>query len=306
MKIAVVGCGKVGYSHAQWMRKRGHTVVGVDNDHEVLTKLEVQQGLEAVSTLDEAPRDLDAIHICVPTELNSDRQCDLSIIESVIFQIRAVSWKTVPVVVQRSTCPVGTGDRLAKLVDPLPYVVNPSFLRKATIKEDNNEPERVAIGGPENGRDHLLALYSSLDSPLFLTESRRTTELLKYVENSLDSLLLSFWNEIMMYALANEINPDDLVYLIERVQDRPKFRTVSRAPGRPFGLWCLPKDLIALISDMKQKGSMSSTLEGVMATNEAMGQIGDSTTPARNLYEFHKDRLRLLPDAINSLHHLFE
>lgn len=303
MKIVVVGCGKVGFSHLTWLKAQGHRVIGVDSDNSVCQRIQSDLGENCgMSQIVDLPHDVDAIHICVPTEPSIDGSCDLSIFEKVINDISNRDWNKYPIVVQRSTCPVGTADRLARIIPDFPYAVNPSFLRKASIDEDNRHPERIAIGGEGEAAQHLLDIYSNSDAPKFITNNRSSVELLKYVENALDSILISFWNEILIYSKRLGIMADDFIRLLENVQDRPKFRTVSRVPGRAYGMWCLPKDIQALIQEMTRLGCPVGVLSGTSNTNSAAAEIfGEGNIPAKMLYTMKDCRLSVLEEGVKQI-----
>jgi len=245
-----------------------------------------------------------ALHICVPTDPNPDGSANLGILQDTVDRIAELErlGATIDFVNQRSTCPPGTADRLAIRLVHASYGANPSFLRKASIVADSENPERIAYGGPADFRRHMESVYAGLAGPVFTTSSRRTVELLKYVENALDSTLLSFWNEILLYARELNISADDFGGLLDRIGDRPKFSSAARVPGRAFGLWCLPKDLTALIHEMATVGSPTGTLEGAWHTNEAVKRLyGEGEFGSTELLSYVDGRCKLSSKGISQI-----
>lgn len=300
MRVGVVGCGNVGFSHLKWLNKIGHDVLGYDIDELVKERISNEVGESSVAYNLEELSSCDSIHICVPTEPAYDGSADMSIYEDVINRLAAILRdKSGISVIQRSTCPPGCADRYArKFSNGISYAVNPSFLRKASIEFDTENPERVAIGGTGIAVEHLIKIYRDVVAPMYVTESRTSVELLKYVENTLDAILVSYWNEILEYAVSLGLKAEEVFRLIEKIGDREKFRTVSRIPGKAFGLWCLPKDLSALIIEMKKRGIVPNVMEGGKNTNTFFEQlVGVGFTPAQKLWQMSDGHVQVLEEG---------
>lgn len=300
MKVAVVGCGNVGFAHLTWMKKRGYDVLGYDINPKVQIQIAETIGKSCVAYELKTLASCDSVHICVPTEPTADGSADMSIYESVINGLISVFDNHRQIsVIQRSTCPPGSADRYAKYFgDNISYGVNPSFLRKSSIMQDTEHPERVAIGGQGLSLLHMEEIYRDVKAPRYVTENRTSVELLKYVENTLDAMLISYWNEILEYAVSLGLESNEVIYLLEKIGDREKFQSVSRVPGKAFGLWCLPKDLRALIIDMKKKEVYPSLMEGILNTNISFEkQVGIGLTPAQALWEMSDGNVRVLEEG---------
>lgn len=300
MKVAVVGCGNVGFAHLIWMKKRGYDVLGYDINPKVQIQIAETIGKSCVAYELKTLASCDSVHICVPTEPTVDGSADMSIYESVINGLISVFDNHRQIsVIQRSTCPPGSADKYAKYFgDNISYGVNPSFLRKSSIMQDTEHPERVAIGGQGLSVLHMEEIYRDVKAPRYVTENRTSVELLKYVENTLDAMLISYWNEILEYAVSLGLESNEVIYLLEKIGDREKFQSVSRVPGKAFGLWCLPKDLRALIIDMKKKEVYPSLMEGILNTNISFEkQVGIGLTPAQALWEMSDGNVRVLEEG---------
>lgn len=300
MKVAVIGCGNVGFAHLIWMKSRGFEVLGYDINPEVQERIAETIGEFCVAYDLKSLASCDSIHICVPTEPAADGSADMSIYEGVIHGLASILNNHRPIsVIQRSTCPPGSADRYAKCFgNNISYGVNPSFLRKSSIMQDTEYPERVAIGGQGLSVIHMQEIYRNIKAPRYVTESRTSVELLKYVENTLDAMLISYWNEILEYAVSLGLGTEEVIRLLEKIGDREKFRTVSRVPGKAFGLWCLPKDLRAIIADMKKRNISPNLMEGILSTNVSFErQIGIGVTPAQALWEMFGGQVRVLEEG---------
>src|SRR5437870_1815119 len=109
MKISIIGSGNVGAAFGTALSLNGHDVLFYDIVAKTLP-------LRAGFTLDfgEAFDHADAMVICVPTELNAEGHCDLSILETVCRQYaqQAELRANNPILIQKSTCPPGTADRI--------------------------------------------------------------------------------------------------------------------------------------------------------------------------------------------------
>ena len=144
----------------------------------------------------------------------------------------------------------------------------------------------------------MKEIYRGVKAPKYVTENRTSVELLKYVENTLDAMLISYWNEILEYAVFLGLETEEVVSLLEKIGEREKFQTVSRVPGKAFGLWCLPKDLRALIINMKEKGVSPNIMEGILHTNVKLEhQMGIGLVPAQALWEMSDGHVRILKDG---------
>lgn len=301
--IGVIGCGKVGFAHLQWLAAKGIDAVGYDPNEEVQRRIARELGEAARLTEFVQLHRCEAVHICVPTESAADGSCDLSVFEDVILGLaRRPANSELRVVVQRSTCPPGTGERMEARLGGLSYAVNPSFLRKASILEDTFSPERIAYSGSGIARSHLDELYAGMLAARFVDDSHTAIELLKYVENTMDAVLISFWNEMLQYAVKKGLTAASFIRIMERLSDRPKYRTTARVPGKAFGLWCVPKDLRAVISDMSTCSIEGSLLRGALETNaSAFTTSGEGILPATTLMDVTSGATIILPAGASQI-----
>ena len=238
MNLAVIGCGNVGFAFLRWLKNQGHNAIGYDISDSVKTRIRTEIGSCCCASSYEDLKCCDGVFICVPTEPNEDGSADMTIFQSVIEQLQMTFHKgKVVAVIQRSTCPPGSAEKYAAMFgDNISYAVNPSFLRKSSIEFDTNNPDRIAIGGTGFAKELLNSLYYSITAPRFITDNCTTIELLKYIENTMDAMLITYWNSILEYSASLQISSSDLEMLIEHTGEKDKFRNVARVPGKAFGL----------------------------------------------------------------------
>src|SRR3989440_737910 len=148
--------------------------------------------------------DLLVIFLAVGTPPKEDGSADLSFIEEAARDI-ARHMNGYKVVVTKSTVPVGTGERLRRLIREhqpkfdFGIVSNPEFLREGAAIDDFMRPNRVVIGSRDEA---AIAIMRDLFRPLYLIEtpvvitSLEAAELTKYASNAFLATKISFINEI--------------------------------------------------------------------------------------------------------------
>jgi nucleotide sugar dehydrogenase len=304
MRIGVIGCGNVGFSMLLVCAEQGHQILGFDVGDAARRRIATELGLACVApTLrDLAPCEI--IFVCVPTDpYAQSRQCDLTTLFQVVREAdQVLCGEPRPVLVIRSTCPPGTARQISDLIT-LPTGVNPSFLTKKTKLADTRVPPRIAYAGPPLVLERLDAFYGLTESSeLFRTSNLEAVEYLKYVENCMDAVLISLWNEFFAYGIGVGLSIDDIIHVMERLGDRPRFASTVRVPGGAFGKWCLPKDLDALVCDARARGIPFNVLEAASMTNDWVRKTwGENPHAFHDLLELRGGRLALTEVALNWL-----
>ncbi len=293
MNICVVGVGYVGLVTGACFAELGINVCCVDNDENKIENLKkgripiyepglaemvarnYEQGhLRFTTSLEEAVTNALVIFIAVGTPQGSDGAADLQY----VWQVGASIGQCMhgyKVVVTKSTVPVGTGQKLAKLIAenqaaPIAFdiVSNPEFLREGSAIEDFMRPNRVVIGAQS---DQAKAIMRDLYAPLYLLETPfvitdvLSAEMIKYASNAFLATKISFINEManlceLMGANVNVVAKG--IGLDGRIG--PKF--LHAGPG--YGGSCFPKDTAALATLAKEKGYQFRIVETVMEVNE--------------------------------------
>lgn len=180
--------------------------------------------------------------ICVGTPMKADKTCDLSQIYSVM------EWVKSPIVVIKSTTPVGTVAKLQEKYPNTKFVHNPEFLTEKNAVSDVINATRTVLGGPKDAVTEVCRLYQKVydaNMVYYLTDSN-TSEMIKYTINSFLAVKVAYFNQI--YDICNALG---LSY--EEVREGVLFEPrITRSHTtitdvRGFGGHCLPKDLNALI-----------------------------------------------------------
>ena len=298
MHIAVIGTGYVGLVTGACFAEFGVDVTCVDVDADKIHRLEAgvmpiyEPGLEQLVTknvqagrlrfttnVKEAVEQALVIFLAVGTPPMSDGSPDLSFVESAARSV-AEQMNGYKVIVTKSTVPIGTGERIRKLIrehqrSPLAFgiVSNPEFLREGAAINDFMRPDRVVIGSAD---EEAIAIMRDLYRPLYLIEapvvitSLEAAELTKYAANAFLATKISFINEIAN--LCEKIGCD--VHDVARAMGMDK-RIGSKFlhPGPGFGGSCFPKDTRALAAVAQEFGAESLIVDAVIEVNRRQRSI---------------------------------
>jgi UDPglucose 6-dehydrogenase len=269
MKIAIVGTGYVGLITGTCFANAGNDVTCLDIDPkkvETLRKGEApffEPGLSEMMTksikagrlhfTDDAATaytDASIIFICVGTPTGEDGRCNLSHVMGVADSISDSldSFAEPPVVVVKSTVPVGTTHKVAERLKGEYSIANcPEFLREGNAIDDFMNPDRVVCGVEDDrAKETLEKVYAPFISdghPIFFFDIH-SSEMVKYASNAMLACKISFINEIASLCERNGAN-------IERV--RTGMCSDSRIgnqffkPGIGYGGSCFPKDTLAVM-----------------------------------------------------------
>lgn len=266
MKIVIAGTGYVGLVTAVCLAHIGHTVICVDTDEEKIKTMQAgrspihEEGLEELMrentarlsyTTDpvSAYRDADVIFIGVGTPENKDGSANLKYVFTVAEQI-AASAEQDCVVAVKSTVPIGTNDRVEKLLcdkktNPVRFnvVSNPEFLSQGTAVKDTLQASRIVIGAEsEAARAVMEEVYQGFGQPFVFT-NRRSAEMIKYASNDFLALKISYINEI---ANLCEIVGADITHVAKGMGYDSRIGNKFLNAGIGYGGSCFPKDTKAL------------------------------------------------------------
>lgn len=290
MKLTIIGSGYVGLTTGACFAEVGHHVCCVDNDERKVQSLlagEIpiyEPGLESIVKKNVAARRLrfttsteegvehgEVIFIAVPTPPQPDGSVDLSFIEKVAREI-AVHLDSYRVVVDKSTVPVKTGERVASTIRryarpgvEFDVVSNPEFLREGSAVEDLMKPDRIVIGG---NSDRALALmqkiYEPFVAPVLVTDIN-SAELIKHAANSFLALKISYANALSEIC---EAAGADVIKVTEGIGTDKRIGRAFLNAGLGYGGSCFPKDIAAFIAIARQLGTPFGLLEEVQRIND--------------------------------------
>ena len=279
MKVSIIGAGVTGRTTGTGLHQYGHQVIFYDINPEIL-KMLAKEGCSVAETL-EAVRESDIHMICAPTPIKGDT-LDLTFVESSVEQLAKVLVKKESyqaIVIRSTVLPFTTRRKVItmlesycslRMVEEYGVCHNPEFLRSAHALEDFLNPPIIVIGEADKRAGDMLAeLYAPFKAPIIRT-SLENAEAIKCFSNVYNAMKVSFFNEL--YIVAQEFGLDHEVISQTILKSSlgirvPEYYTKG---GYPFGGACLPKDLTACASFLKEQGLNSHLLEAVAEINEEM------------------------------------
>jgi len=295
MKVSIFGIGYVGLVTGACLAEMGNQVLCADVDAGKLARLArgempiYEPGLESIVLRNQAAGRLgftdqaatavdhgEVIFIAVGTPPDEDGSADLSYVLAVAETIGRHLQRPA-VVVNKSTVPVGTADRVRAAIDaqlrargasvPVDVVSNPEFLKEGAAVDDCLRPDRIIIG---SSSERAIAVLRRLYTPFNRNHERmvvmdeRSAELTKYAANAMLATKISFMNEIAN--IAERVGAD--VELVRRgIGADPRIGYDFIYPGVGYGGSCFPKDVKALEHTARSHGYAAQLLDAVEAVN---------------------------------------
>ncbi len=301
MKITVIGTGYVGLVSGTCLADVGNDVLCLDLDAAKIRTLNeggipiYEPGLEAMVRKNEAAgrlrftTDIEAAvahgvlqFIAVGTPPDEDGSADL---QYVVAAARNVGryMDSYKVVVDKSTVPVGTADRVRSAIAEelqaraagidFSVVSNPEFLKEGAAVEDFMKPDRIVVGVDDA---RAIELMRELYAPFQRNHERlivmdvKSAELTKYAANAMLATRISFMNELAN--LAEKLGAD--IELVRKgIGSDPRIGFHFLYPGVGYGGSCFPKDVQALIRTAQDAGQELQVLQAVEAANEAQKSV---------------------------------
>jgi UDPglucose 6-dehydrogenase len=283
-KVGIFGAGWVGLVTGSCFADLGHDVVIRDVVPEKIDGLRegrvpfheqdvpalLERNAERLSyTLDVGDvADCEFLFICVDTPPTYSGDADLSRVWTVIDELPELTGH--PIVVMKSTVPVGTGDKVRAGLDErglehVGYVSNPEFLAEGRAVADCMRPDRIVVGGfePEDA-DAVAGLYAGIDAPVVRSDVN-SAEMIKLAANAFLMTRISFINEI---ANVCEATGADVVKVAEGVGLDRRLGPHFLNAGIGYGGSCFPKDSLALKQLASNSGYHFQLLSAVIEVNE--------------------------------------
>jgi len=277
LKISIIGSGVVGKATGQGFRKCGVKSIFCDIDRIKLEELKAE-GCEATQNVEEAVKASEISFICVQTPTLKER-IDLSYVRKAAEQVgKALREKDdYHLVAVRSTVvPTTTRKKIIPLLErysglrasrDFGVCYNPEFMREAYALEDFLNPWRIVIGQlDQRSGDKLEELYSTFNAPK-IRASLEEAEMIKYASNMFLATKISFFNEIFAICEKLKLDPN---LIAEATALDARIGKYGIYGGRPFRGTCLPKDLEAFVSFVKDMKSNPKILDSVLSINRRL------------------------------------
>jgi len=301
MKITVIGTGYVGLVSGACLADVGNDVLCLDVDAEKIRILKdggipiYEPGLETMvknnvaagrlrftTDVEEAVAHGVLQFIAVGTPPDEDGSADLQYVVAAARNIGR-HMQGYKVVVDKSTVPVGTGDKVrAAIAEELQarsasidfsVVSNPEFLKEGAAVDDFMKPDRIVVGAEDpRAIDLMRALYAPFqrNRERLLVMDVKSAELTKYAANAMLATRISFMNELAN--LAEKLGAD--IELVRKgIGSDPRIGFHFLYPGVGYGGSCFPKDVRALIRTAQESGQTLQVLQAVEDANAAQKSV---------------------------------
>lgn len=276
MKVCIIGTGYVGLVTGACLAELGNNVICVDNNQakiDMLNNGEIpiyEPGLKEmvhnarqagrisfVTSITEGVKDSTIVFIAVSTPPKPDGAADLSMVAAVAKEV-AENMEDYKIVVDKSTVPVKTGEKVAETIKryrkkdvPFDVVSNPEFLREGTAIQDTLNPDRIVIGtSSKKAADILSELYKPLKAPIIVTDIN-SAEIIKHAANSFLATKISFANALSHICEASGANVIEVTKGVG-LDNRVGARFLNAGVG--YGGSCFPKDVSAFIAIADELG----------------------------------------------------
>jgi UDPglucose 6-dehydrogenase len=296
MKVSIIGTGYVGLVTGACLADVGNHVLCLDVDERKIAMLKsgdipiFEPGLKEIVRANVAsgrlsfttdPREgalfAHVQMIAVGTPPGEDGSADLQYVLAAARNI-ATHMDGSRVIVDKSTVPVGTGDRVREEVartlaargakHAVSMVSNPEFLKEGAAVEDFMRPDRIVIGAED---PEAIAAMRELYAPFQRNHERlqvmdiRSAELTKYAANAMLATRISFMNELAL--LAEKLGAD-IEHVRIGIGSDPRIGYHFLYPGAGFGGSCFPKDVSALLRTGEECGVDLKVVRAVQEANE--------------------------------------
>lgn len=298
--VSVIGTGYVGLVTGTCLAEFGMQVTCMDVDAEKIEQLKkgkipiYEPGLEALvvknykagricftTDIKETVANSTAIFIAVGTPPREDGSADLQYVLSVARSI-AENMDSYKVIVDKSTVPVGTGQRVKQVIQEVlgqrglsiefDVVSNPEFLREGSAVRDFMHPDRVVIGAESEAATNVMKnIYNVLyliETPFVFTDIE-TAELIKYASNAFLATKITFINEIAN--LCDRVGAD-VHHVAKAMGMDGRIGKYFLRAGAGYGGSCFPKDTKALVNIGNQVSVNMTLVQAVVTANENQKQ----------------------------------
>jgi len=259
--IGIIGQGFVGSAIKEGLKQK-FTVFTYD----------VKTELSSCKTMKEVVDNCYIIFICVPTPMDKNGNCYTGIMESVVKEIKELSYTKV--LILKTTIPPGTTETLQQKYDTYDFIFNPEFLTEANAIEDFKNQNRIVLGGDSNfALNKVSDIYKEVFPYIPIVKmTSREAEMVKYVTNSFLATKVVFANE--MYEICKKLRLDYNNVINTAKLDTRLGESHWKVPGPDgdfgFGGHCFPKDTNAIKNLANQNDVKTEILDSVLEKNDRL------------------------------------
>ena len=206
------------------------------------------------STLNQISEKCETIFICLPTPMDEDGRCNVSIVELELVGLNTHNTNNTKNIVIKSTVSPGTTERWNRQYKNLNIIFNPEFLTERNAVKDYENQSRIILGGPRPATTEIKQIFSKVFPLAHIIKTDSThAEMVKYLTNSFLATKVSFANE--MYEICEGVGVDYDKVIEYATQDERLGNSHWNVPGPDgdfgYGGHCFPKDVKALITVAK-------------------------------------------------------
>ena len=306
MKVTIIGSGYVGLVTGACLAEQGNNVFCVDVDSKKIDILNsggvpiYEPGLKEMIERNRAAGRLqfstdiaasvahgDIQFIAVGTPPDEDGSADLQYVVAAARNIGR-HMTTPKVIVDKSTVPVGTADKVSEAIteelekrglsaELCSVVSNPEFLKEGAAVEDFMRPDRIVIGtestpAGQRAKEQMRKLYAPFNRHHERTYYMdvKSAELTKYAANAMLATRISFMNELANLA---DLVGADIEAVRQGIGSDSRIGYGFLYSGTGYGGSCFPKDVSALSKTAKEHGRDLKILDAVEAVNQLQKYI---------------------------------
>lgn len=296
MKITMIGTGYVGLVTGACLADAGNHVLCLDLDEskiktlneggipihepgllELVRKNAAAGRLRFTTNIEESVAFGQVQFIAVGTPPDEDGSADLQYVVAAARNIGRYMTAE-KVVVDKSTVPVGTADKVRDAIadelkrrgESIPYhvVSNPEFLKEGAAVEDFQRPDRIVVGlDSDRAEEVMREIYAPFQRhhDKLMVMDVRSAELTKYAANAMLATRISFMNELANLA---ETLGADIESVRRGIGSDSRIGYSFLYAGCGYGGSCFPKDVKALIQTASAHGHPLAVLNAVEEAND--------------------------------------
>lgn len=259
MRVGVIGYGFVGKALVNGLNS--------DVDVNIIDPL-LKKEVEDLRTFNP-----EIIFICVPTPMNADGSQDISILHSVVKDVKSLNSNAL-VVLKSTVLP----SHLSEIKNQFKsFVINPEFLKESSANEDFINPPMILFGGNKKDCERLsnfYAEYTKCKTQKHVSLDIKTASLIKYSINSFLATKVIFFNELknIFDELDSQETWENFIEILSL--DTRIGKSHMQVPGpdgkKGFGGACFPKDTNALHDYSMGIGKEFKLLKKAISVNNAI------------------------------------